>query len=130
MVPTGFASSPREMTLLNPPENAVARNFNLVNYSKMQRAGHFAFWEQPELMVTRTSVSFSESYGVRRSNPLMTPVIPKSEWRPRRSALGGGNLCNNLLVIVVAVLCGWVPMAKCSSSLRAGHVVESPATES
>jgi len=51
MVPTGFASSPREMTLLNPPENVVARNLNLIHYTKMKRGGHFAFWEQPDAMV-------------------------------------------------------------------------------
>jgi microsomal epoxide hydrolase len=51
MVPTGFASSLHEMTILNPPENVVARNFNLVHYTKMPRGGHFAFWEQPEAMV-------------------------------------------------------------------------------
>jgi pimeloyl-ACP methyl ester carboxylesterase len=51
-VPTGFASSPHEMTMLNPPESVVARNFNLVHYTKMTRGGHFAFWEQPEPMVT------------------------------------------------------------------------------
>jgi epoxide hydrolase len=50
-VPTGFASSPHEMTILNPPECVVARHFNLVHYTKMTRGGHFAFWEQPELMV-------------------------------------------------------------------------------
>jgi pimeloyl-ACP methyl ester carboxylesterase len=51
MVPTGFASSPREMPPLNPPENVVARNLNLVHYTKMKHGGHFAFWEQPDAMV-------------------------------------------------------------------------------
>jgi microsomal epoxide hydrolase len=51
-VPTGFASSPHEMTMLNPPQSVVARNFNLVHYTKLTRGGHFAFWEQPERMVT------------------------------------------------------------------------------
>ena len=51
-VPTGFASSPHEMTMLDPPESVVARNFNLIHYTKMTRGGHFAFWEQPERMVT------------------------------------------------------------------------------
>ena len=51
VVPTALVSSPHEMTLLNPPENVVARNFNLVHYKKMPRGGHFAFWEQPEAMV-------------------------------------------------------------------------------
>jgi microsomal epoxide hydrolase len=50
-VPTGFTSSPHEMTLLNPPESALARNFNPVHYTKLRRGGHFAFWEQPEAMV-------------------------------------------------------------------------------
>jgi epoxide hydrolase len=50
-VPTGFASSPHEMTLFNPPESAVARNFNLVHHTKLLRGGHFAFWEQPEAML-------------------------------------------------------------------------------
>ena len=51
IVPTGFASSPREMTLLNPPRSALERNFNLVHYTKLSRGGHFLFWEQPEAMV-------------------------------------------------------------------------------
>jgi microsomal epoxide hydrolase len=50
-VPTAFASSPHEMTILNPPESIVGRNFNLVQYTKLPRGGHFAFWEQPETMV-------------------------------------------------------------------------------
>jgi len=50
-VPTGFASSLHEMTLLNPPKSAVERGFNFVHYTKMPRGGHFAFWEQPEAMV-------------------------------------------------------------------------------
>jgi len=50
-VPTGFASSVHEMTSLNAPESTVARNFNLVHYTKLPRGGHFAFWEQPQTMV-------------------------------------------------------------------------------
>jgi pimeloyl-ACP methyl ester carboxylesterase len=50
-VPTGFTSSPGESPLLNPPQYVLARNYNLVHYSKMPRGGHFAFWEQPEAMV-------------------------------------------------------------------------------
>lgn len=50
-VPTGFVSSPHEMTLLNPPRSALERNFNLVHYTKMSRGGHFAFWEEPAVMV-------------------------------------------------------------------------------
>ena len=63
IVPTGFASSPHEMTVLNPPESVVARNFNLVHYTKMPRGGHFAFWEQPELMVADVRQFFRKLRG-------------------------------------------------------------------
>ncbi len=50
-VPTGFASFPRELPTLDPPESVLARNFNLTQYTRMPRGGHFACWEQPELLV-------------------------------------------------------------------------------
>lgn len=50
-VPTGKASLPRENPGLDPPRSVLERNCNLVHYTKMPRGGHFAFWEQPELMV-------------------------------------------------------------------------------
>jgi pimeloyl-ACP methyl ester carboxylesterase len=50
-VPTGFASFPRELPTLDPPQSVVARNFNLLQYTKMPRGGHFACWEQPNLLV-------------------------------------------------------------------------------
>ena len=50
-VPTGFASFPHELPTLDPPQSAIARNFNLVHYTKMPRGGHFACWEQPALLV-------------------------------------------------------------------------------
>jgi pimeloyl-ACP methyl ester carboxylesterase len=50
-VPTAFASFPRELPTLNPPQSVLARNFNLVHYTKMARGGHFACWEQPALLV-------------------------------------------------------------------------------
>jgi pimeloyl-ACP methyl ester carboxylesterase len=51
-VPTGYASLPREIVTLAPPRHVLERNYNLVHYTKMPRGGHFAFWEQPELMVS------------------------------------------------------------------------------
>jgi pimeloyl-ACP methyl ester carboxylesterase len=51
-VPTGFASFPRELPTLDPPQSVLARNFNLIQYTKMPRGGHFACWEQPDLLVT------------------------------------------------------------------------------
>ena len=50
-VPTAFASFPRELPTLDPPQSVVARNFNLLQYTKMPRGGHFACWEQPDLLV-------------------------------------------------------------------------------
>jgi pimeloyl-ACP methyl ester carboxylesterase len=50
-VPTGKASLPKESPGLDPPQSILARDYNLVHYTKMPRGGHFAFWEQPELMV-------------------------------------------------------------------------------
>jgi pimeloyl-ACP methyl ester carboxylesterase len=50
-VPTGFASFPHEFPTLDPPQSAIARNFNLIHYTKMPRGGHFACWEQPTLLV-------------------------------------------------------------------------------
>src|SRR5215467_11826260 len=50
-VPTGHASLPREIVTLDPPRHVLERNYNLVHYTKMPRGGHFAFWEQPKLMV-------------------------------------------------------------------------------
>jgi pimeloyl-ACP methyl ester carboxylesterase len=50
-VPTAKVSLPRESPTLDPPRSILARDFNIVHYSKLPRGGHFAFWEQPELMV-------------------------------------------------------------------------------
>jgi pimeloyl-ACP methyl ester carboxylesterase len=50
-VPTGFAAFPRELPTLDPPQSVLARNFNLIHYTKMPRGGHFACWEQPKLLV-------------------------------------------------------------------------------
>jgi pimeloyl-ACP methyl ester carboxylesterase len=49
--PLGFASFPGEMPALNPPRGILERNFNLVQYNKMPRGGHFACLEQPKLFV-------------------------------------------------------------------------------
>src|SRR5262245_18371330 len=37
--PTGFASFPGEMLLLNPPRSLLERNFNLVHYTRMPKGG-------------------------------------------------------------------------------------------
>jgi microsomal epoxide hydrolase len=50
-VPLGFASFPGEMPALNPPRSMLERNFNVVQYTKMPKGGHFACLEQPQLFV-------------------------------------------------------------------------------
>ena len=49
--PVGFASFPGEMRPLNPPRSLLERSFNLVQYTKMPKGGHFACLEQPKLFV-------------------------------------------------------------------------------
>jgi len=51
MVFTGFAAFPGEMAALQLPRSVLERDFNLVHYTKMPRGGHFACFEQPELLV-------------------------------------------------------------------------------
>src|SRR6266700_1234133 len=50
-VPTGKASLPRDNPGSDPARNVLERSYNLVHYTRMPHGGHFAFWEQPELMV-------------------------------------------------------------------------------
>jgi pimeloyl-ACP methyl ester carboxylesterase len=51
-VPTGFMSSPAEMTNLHPPRPVLERDFNLTRYTTTQKGGHFAAFEQPKQFVT------------------------------------------------------------------------------
>ena len=50
-VPFGFASFPAEMPALNPPRSVLERNFDVRQYTKMPKGGHFACLEQPQLLV-------------------------------------------------------------------------------
>ena len=50
-VPMGFAAFPHELPPGNAPQSVLARNFNLMQYTKMAHGGHFACWEQPALLV-------------------------------------------------------------------------------
>jgi pimeloyl-ACP methyl ester carboxylesterase len=49
-VPTACALFPAEM-LAWPPRSYVDRIYNVAQWSKMPRGGHFAAMEQPELLV-------------------------------------------------------------------------------
>jgi epoxide hydrolase len=50
-VPTGFLSSPHEMTNLHPPRPVLERDFNLTHYTALEKGGHFAAFEQPKVFV-------------------------------------------------------------------------------
>jgi microsomal epoxide hydrolase len=62
-VPTGFASFPKEMPVLNPPRSLLAQAFNLVHYTRMPRGGHFACLEQPQLLVEDVRLFFRKLRG-------------------------------------------------------------------
>lgn len=47
--PTGVALFPEELIL--PPRAWVEAQFNLTHWTEMPRGGHFAAFEQPELLV-------------------------------------------------------------------------------
>ena len=48
-MPTGFMSSPHEMTNLHPPRSVLERDFNLTHYTTLDHGGHFAAFEQPNV---------------------------------------------------------------------------------
>jgi pimeloyl-ACP methyl ester carboxylesterase len=50
-VPTGVINSPHEILIFTPPKSVMERNFNLVRFTQLTKGGHFAFWEQPGVMV-------------------------------------------------------------------------------
>ena len=47
-VPTAYAAFPHE--ILRPPREAAERQFPIARWTEMPRGGHFAAWEQPELL--------------------------------------------------------------------------------
>jgi len=57
-VPTGKVSAANEIPGLDPPRSILERYYNLVHYTKLPRGGHFAFWEEPELMVADVRAFF------------------------------------------------------------------------
>jgi pimeloyl-ACP methyl ester carboxylesterase len=57
-VPTAKVSAAHDIPGLDPPQSILARNYNLVHYTKLPRGGHFAFWEEPELMVADVRAFF------------------------------------------------------------------------
>jgi microsomal epoxide hydrolase len=58
-VPTGYAQFPRE--ILKPPRNVAARVFkDIRRWSVMEKGGHFAALEQPELLAAEVRAFFRE----------------------------------------------------------------------
>lgn len=49
-VPTGFAAF-RDPVFIPPPRSFLEKTFNVVHWTGMASGGHFAAWEQPQLML-------------------------------------------------------------------------------
>ena len=49
-VPTGVAAF-RDPVFLPPPRSFAEKTYNIVHWTDMPRGGHFAAWEEPELML-------------------------------------------------------------------------------
>jgi len=49
-MPTGYASSPRELRPL-PPRALLEKTYRVERFSEFERGGHFAALEQPDLFV-------------------------------------------------------------------------------
>jgi pimeloyl-ACP methyl ester carboxylesterase len=69
-VPTGVAVFPKEMLNGRPPRSWAARDYHLVHWSHMQRGGHFACLEQPELFV-RDVRKFFRTYMPGRATEML-----------------------------------------------------------
>lgn len=50
-VPTGFANFPGEKVYSAPPKSWCKRAYNIVHWTDMDKGGHFAAMEQPELYI-------------------------------------------------------------------------------
>jgi pimeloyl-ACP methyl ester carboxylesterase len=55
-VPTGYAEFPKE--ILRPPRSVAERMYNIQRWTKMDRGGHFAALEQPEVLVREIRAFF------------------------------------------------------------------------
>jgi len=55
-VPTGYIEFPKEM--LRPPRSAAEGMYNIQRWTKMDRGGHFAALEQPEVLVQEIRAFF------------------------------------------------------------------------
>ena len=57
-VPTAVAVFPKDLT--RPPRSWAARTYNVTRYTEMPRGGHFAAYEQPELLASDLIEFFGE----------------------------------------------------------------------
>ena len=61
-VPTGFAAF-RDPVFVPPPRSFAEKTFNIVHWSDMPAGGHFAAWEQPELLLADLRAFIAEVSG-------------------------------------------------------------------
>lgn len=58
-IPTGFAEFPKEF-IPPAPRSAVETAVNIVRWTVMEKGGHFAAWEQPQLFASEVGSFFKE----------------------------------------------------------------------
>jgi microsomal epoxide hydrolase len=69
-VPTGIAVFPKEMLNGRPPRTWAERDYQVVHWSEMERGGHFACLEQPEVFVRELRTFFRQA---RMSSGVSSP---------------------------------------------------------
>jgi pimeloyl-ACP methyl ester carboxylesterase len=69
-VPTGIAVFPKEMLNGRPPRTWAERDYQVVHWSEMERGGHFACLEQPEVFVRDLRTFFRQA---RMSSGVSSP---------------------------------------------------------
>lgn len=59
-VPTALAIFPKELLLARPPLEYAKKVYNVFRFTNMQKGGHFAAFEQPELFYKEIRASFKD----------------------------------------------------------------------
>ena len=60
-LPVGFANFPKEIPV--PPRKYIEKGFNIVRWTEMPKGGHFAAFEEPELLSADVTAFFKKIIG-------------------------------------------------------------------
>ncbi|CAM4245541.1 alpha/beta hydrolase [Zobellia nedashkovskayae] len=61
-LPVGFANFPKEIPV--PPRKYIEKGFNIVHWTEMPKGGHFAAFEEPELLSADVIAFFKKIIGI------------------------------------------------------------------